>query len=120
MPARIVVDEREKNSGIPDLLKKVGAAIDFAQLQVGDYVVSSETAVERKTVRDLISSIYDGRLFVQCSDLVRFYQKPLLVVQGNIADLAQTSEDMEDPDDIKLHTERMSLAYDALIAVAMA
>ena len=119
MPVRIVVDERERSSNIPELLKNAGAVIDFTQLKVGDYVVSSETAVERKTVRDLISSIYDGRLFVQCSDLVRFYQKPLLVVQGNIADLAQTSEDMEDPDDIKLHTERMSLAYDALITVAM-
>jgi DNA excision repair protein ERCC-4 len=119
VPVRIVVDERERSSNIPELLKNAGAVIDFTQLKVGDYVVSSETAVERKTVRDLISSIYDGRLFVQCSDLVRFYQKPLLVVQGNIADLAQTSEDMEDPDDIKLHTERMSLAYDALITVAM-
>jgi DNA excision repair protein ERCC-4 len=119
VPVRIVVDERERSSNIPELLKNAGAVIDFTQLKVGDYVVSSETAVERKTVRDLISSIYDGRLFVQCSDLVRFYQKPLLVVQGNIADLAQTSEDMEDPDDIKLHTERMSLAYDGLITVAM-
>lgn len=118
MPVRIVVDERERSSNIPELLKNAGAVIDFTQLKVGDYIVSSETAVERKTVRDLISSIYDGRLFVQCSDLVRYYQKPLLVVQGNIVDLAQTSEDIEDPDDIKLHTERMSLAYDALITVA--
>jgi DNA excision repair protein ERCC-4 len=118
VPVRIVVDERERSSNIPELLKNAGAVIDFTQLKVGDYVVSSETAVERKTVRDLISSIYDGRLFVQCSDLVRYYQKPLLVVQGNIAELAQTSEDMEDPDDIKLHAERMSLAYDALITVA--
>ena len=118
MPVRIVVDERERSSNIPMLLKNAGAVIDFTQLKVGDYIVSSETAVERKTVRDLISSIYDGRLFVQCSDLVKYYQKPLLVVQGNIAELGETSEDMEDPDDIKLHTERMSLAYDALITVA--
>lgn len=118
MPVRIVVDERERNSNIPELLKNAGAIIDFTQLKVGDYVVSSETAVERKTVRDLISSIYDGRLFIQCSDLVKYYQKPLLVVQGNIAELAETSEDMEDPNDIKLHAERMPLAYDALITVA--
>ncbi len=117
MPVRIVVDERERNSNIPQLLKNAGAVIDFTQLKVGDYVVSSETAVERKTVRDLISSIYDGRLFIQCSDLVKHYQKPLLVVQGNIAELAETPEDMEDMD-IKLHTERMPLAYDALITVA--
>lgn len=118
MPVRIVVDERERNSNIPELLKNAGAVIDFTQLKVGDYVVSSETAVERKTVRDLISSIYDGRLFIQCSDLVKYYQKPLLVVQGNIAELAETSEDMEDPYDIKLHAERMPFAYDALITVA--
>ena len=117
MPVRIVVDERERNSNIPQLLKNAGAVIDFTQLKVGDYVVSSETAVERKTVRDLISSIYDGRLFIQCSDLVKHYQKPLLVVQGNIAELAETPEEMEDMD-IKQHTERMPLAYDALITVA--
>ena len=98
MPVRIVVDERERNGNIPELLKNAGAVIDFTQLKVGDYVVSSETAVERKTVRDLISSIYDGRLFLQCSDLVKHYQKPLLVVQGNIAELAEAPEDMEDTD----------------------
>ena len=117
MPVRIVVDERERNSNIPELLKNAGAVIDFTQLEVGDYVVSSETAVERKTVRDLISSIYDGRLFLQCSDLVKHYQKPLLVVQGNIAELAEAPEDVEDTD-TKLHAERMPLAYDALITVA--
>ncbi len=118
MPVRIVVDERERSSNIPELLKNAGAVIDFTQLKVGDYVVSSETAVERKTVRDLISSIYDGRLFLQCSDLVKYYQKPLLVMQGNIAELGETSEDVGGNEDIKLHTERMSLAYDALITVA--
>jgi DNA excision repair protein ERCC-4 len=118
VPVRIVVDERERNSNIPELLKNAGATIDFTQLKVGDYIVSSETAVERKTVRDLISSIYDGRLFLQCSDLVKFYQKPLLVVQGNISDLSEGPEDMEEAN-MKLHTERMLLAYDALITVAM-
>lgn len=116
MPVRIVVDERERNSGIPDLLKNVGAVIDFAQLKVGDYVVSPETAVERKTVHDLVSSIYDGRLFVQCSDLVAHYKKPLLVVQGNIAELAEIPEDADR--DVKKLAERMPLAYDALATVA--
>jgi DNA excision repair protein ERCC-4 len=49
---------------------------------------------------------------------VKYYQKPLLVVQGNIADLAESSEDMEDID-VKLHAERMPIAYDALITIAM-
>jgi DNA excision repair protein ERCC-4 len=117
VPARIVVDERERNSGIPELLRNAGAVIDFMQLKVGDYVVSPETAVERKTVRDLVSSIYDGRHFVQCSDLVKHYQKPLLVLQGNIADLLEIPENIEDKE-VKKLSERMPLAYDALATVA--
>jgi DNA excision repair protein ERCC-4 len=116
VPARIVVDKRERPSGIPELLQKAGAIVDFAQLKVGDYLVSPETAVERKTVRDLISSIYDGRLFIQCSDLTKHYEKPLIVVQGNIAELAEIPEDAEHKD-IKKFAERMPLAYDALATV---
>jgi ERCC4-type nuclease len=87
---RIVVDERERKSGIPDLLRRAGAVIDFAQLKVGDYVISPETAIERKTIQDLLNSIYDGRLFIQCSQLNEHYVKPVLIVEGNIVDLMET------------------------------
>ena len=93
MPPRIVVDEREKRSGIPDLLRQAGALIDFAQLKVGDYIVSPDTAIERKTIQDLLKSIYDGRLFVQCSQLNEHYTKPVLVVEGNIVDLIDVPEE---------------------------
>lgn len=93
MPPRIVVDEREKRSGIPDLLRQAGAFIDFAQLKVGDYIVSPDTAIERKTIQDLLNSIYDGRLFVQCSQLNEHYTKPVLVVEGNIVDLIDVPEE---------------------------
>lgn len=117
MPAtRIVVDERERNSGIPELLKKAGAVIDFAQLSVGDYIVSPEMAVERKTVRDLVSSIYDGRLFLQCSQLCKHYPRPLVVIQGNIAELAEIPDDIEEKY-VRRLAERMPLAYSALAAV---
>ncbi|MGH9974136.1 MAG: ERCC4 domain-containing protein, partial [Nitrososphaeraceae archaeon] len=36
---RIVVDKREKSSGIPELLKQSGVFVDFATLKVGDYIV---------------------------------------------------------------------------------
>ena len=96
MPARIVVDERERKSGIPDLLRQAGAIIDFAQLKVGDYVVSPKTAIERKTIQDLLNSIYDGRLFVQCSQLNEHYAKPVLIVEGNIVDLMDIPEEQEE------------------------
>ncbi len=119
MPAvRIVVDERERNSGISDLLKKAGAIVDIAQLPVGDYIVSPETAIERKTVYDLVHSIYDGRLFVQCSELVKYYAKPLVIIQGDLAKLQEIPDDV-DASRVQKLKERMPLAYDALATVAM-
>jgi DNA excision repair protein ERCC-4 len=118
VPVRIIVDEREKCSRIPDLLRQAGAIIDFAQLKVGDYIVSSETAIERKTIRDLIGSIYDGRLFVQCSELIQHYSKPLLIIEGNIVDLLDFSTNI-DADQLKILTERIPLAYNALAEIAL-
>jgi len=115
---RIVVDERERNSGIADLLKRAGAIVDIAQLPVGDYIVSPETAVERKTVHDLVHSIYDGRLFVQCSELVKYYAKPLVIIQGDLAKLQEIPDDV-DAGRVQKLKERMPLAYDALATVAM-
>jgi DNA excision repair protein ERCC-4 len=119
VPARIVVDERERPSGIPDILRKSGVVVDFAQLVVGDYIVSPDTAVERKTVHDLIHSIYDGRLYVQCAQLVKHYQKPIVIIQGDLTRLAEIPDDVEDEEKKKKMAERLPLAFDALATVAM-
>jgi DNA excision repair protein ERCC-4 len=116
---RIVVDEREKGSRIPSLLRQAGATIDFAQLKVGDYIVSPETAIERKTIHDLIRSIYDGRLFVQCSELTQHYFKPVVIIEGNIVDLLDFPVEIKDNDRLKILEERIPLAYDALAVVAL-
>lgn len=120
MSVRIVVDERERSSRIPDLLCEAGAIIDFAQLKVGDYIVSPETAIERKTVRDLVSSIYDGRLFIQCSELTQHYPKPIVIIEGNILDLLTSHIEIDDKHDhLKILEEKVPLIYDALAAVAV-
>jgi len=49
---RIVVDERERKSGIPDLLKAIGVNLEVKTLPIGDYIVAPETIVERKSVSD--------------------------------------------------------------------
>ncbi len=118
MQLRIIVDERERNSGIADLLRKAGSIVDVAQLPVGDYIVSPDTAVERKTVFDLVISIYDGRLYVQCSELAKHYPKPLLVVQGDMAALLEIPKDA-DSNKVRRLKERLPAAYDALATVAM-
>lgn len=80
---RIVADERERKSGIPALLKKAGLQLETRMLPVGDYIVASETVVERKSIHDLVSSIFDGRLPDQCSRMREHFEHPVLVVEGN-------------------------------------
>jgi DNA excision repair protein ERCC-4 len=113
---RVVVDERERNSRIPDLIRSEGASVDFAQLLVGDYIVSPEEAIERKTVNDLVSSIYDGRLFMQCSQLVKHYPRPAIVIEGDIAELESIPPEANERQARKL-AERVPLAYEAISAV---
>ena len=89
---RIVVDEREKKSGIPDLLKSIGVNVEMKMLPIGDYIVAPETIVERKTISDLLSSIFDGRLFDQCSRLTEHYKHPILLVEGNVDEIEELTD----------------------------
>lgn len=114
MTIRIVVDERERRSRIPALLREAGALTDFAQLVVGDYVISAETAIERKTIFDLLQSIFDGRLLVQCSELIQHYAKPVIIIEGNIINLSDGSSENDNQD-----LERIYLINETLAKVAL-
>ncbi len=89
---RIVVDEREKKSGIPDLLRAIGVNLEIKTLPIGDYIVAPETIVERKSISDMISSIFDGRLFDQCSRLKDHFAHPVILMEGNVAEIEQIVE----------------------------
>ena len=80
---RIVVDEREKKSGIPNLLKGIGINLEIKTLPVGDYIVAPETIVERKSISDLVSSVFDGRLFDQCNRMKENFQFPIIIIEGD-------------------------------------
>ncbi|MDH3395732.1 MAG: helix-hairpin-helix domain-containing protein, partial [Nitrosopumilus sp.] len=86
------VDERERKSGIPDLLKSVGLNLEMKTLPIGDYVVAPETVVERKSIRDLMASVFDGRLFDQCSRLKEHFEYPIVLVEGNIDEIEEITE----------------------------
>ncbi len=103
---RIVVDEREKKSGIPDLLKAVGINLEIKTLPIGDYIVAPETIVERKSISDLISSIFDGRLFDQCDRLREHFAHPVILMEGNV-------------DEIEHIVENPFVFYGALSAIAI-
>lgn len=89
---RIVADEREKKSRIPQLLQTVGLEVEVRTLQVGDYIVAPETAVERKSIHDFVSSVFDGRLYDQCTRLKKHYASPVIVMEGNVDDLERVVE----------------------------
>ena len=78
----IIVDYREKNSVILHSLIDKGVKVNLKKLDIADYVLSSDVAVELKTVKDFVDSIIDGRLLSQVKYLKQSYNKPLLIVQG--------------------------------------
>jgi len=103
---RIVIDDRERKSGIPELIKKIGINVEIKTLPIGDYIVSHETVVERKSIQDFMSSIFDGRLFDQCNRLTQNFQFPIILLEGNVDEI----------DDI---TENPLIFYGAISTVAV-
>ncbi|XP_051771690.1 DNA repair endonuclease XPF isoform X2 [Ctenopharyngodon idella] len=80
-PHRIIVDMREFRSELPSLLHQRGLDIEPVTLEVGDYILTSEICVERKSVSDLIGSLQSGRLYTQCLSMSRFYRRPVLLIE---------------------------------------
>ncbi|ABU82240.1 ERCC4 domain protein [Ignicoccus hospitalis KIN4/I] len=80
---RVYADERERRSGVPEILaKKYGVIVTFKNMPVADYAVSDRVGIERKSVSDFLKSLADGRLFNQARRLKEVYQKPFIIVEG--------------------------------------
>ena len=83
----VLVDQREPSS-IPDALhaKFAGIPLSITLLQVGDVWLAtsdgSMLVVERKTPSDLLSSLRDGRLFAQASEMRGVSPWAYLVITG--------------------------------------
>ncbi|KAL2830245.1 putative DNA repair protein RAD1 [Aspergillus cavernicola] len=80
-PPRVVVDVREFRSALPSLLHGNNMIIVPCQLTVGDYILTPDICVERKSVRDLISSLRNGRLYNQAETMLQHYKSPLLLIE---------------------------------------
>ena len=80
----VVVDTREfMGSKIPSKLWMRGFDCVPLMIEVGDYVVSDEVCIERKTVPDLIGSFADGRLYQQCLNMFKHYPVVVLLLEFN-------------------------------------
>src|SRR5438034_3324943 len=89
---RIIADEREKPSGVPEALRSLGVSVEYRLLDVADYLVGAY-AIERKSVRDFVSSLYSGRLFDQAHRLGEAYETIFLIVEGDLWEEIRRSEE---------------------------
>uniref|UniRef100_A0A8C3VDA6 DNA repair endonuclease XPF n=1 Tax=Catagonus wagneri TaxID=51154 RepID=A0A8C3VDA6_9CETA len=77
----IIVDMREFRSELPSLIHRRGIDIEPVTLEVGDYILTPEMCVERKSISDLIGSLNNGRLYSQCISMSRYYKRPVLLIE---------------------------------------
>jgi Fanconi anemia group M protein len=80
---RIIIDYREKPSGIPDLLMKNGMNVEMRELKDGDYFINNQILVERKTKEDFVQSLVSNRLFNQCQRIKKTGERPLIIIEGD-------------------------------------
>ena len=78
----IVVDHREGESTLPASLKLFGHEVSIQSLPVGDVRISDRILIERKSARDLIDSLIDGRLYNQARRLARAAPRPLIIIES--------------------------------------
>ncbi|CEF62375.1 DNA repair endonuclease XPF [Strongyloides ratti] len=78
----VIVDSREFASELPFELGKLGMKLVPQTLEVGDYILSPDTCLERKAIDDLTISLSQGRIFKQCEEMFRYYKNVILLIES--------------------------------------
>jgi len=87
---KIIVDHRERNSGIIRELAKHDIEVIKKQLISADFIIQTKDieekiqtlGIERKTVNDFLNSIIDKRILTQLIQLKKSFDIPLLIIEG--------------------------------------
>ncbi|KAF2859639.1 DNA repair protein [Piedraia hortae CBS 480.64] len=80
-PPRVVFDVRESRSKVPSLLHARNMQPVPCTLTVGDYILTPDICVERKSLKDLVSSFANGRLYNQARSMLQHYTHPMLLIE---------------------------------------
>ncbi|MHA1819587.1 MAG: ERCC4 domain-containing protein [Promethearchaeota archaeon] len=82
----IIIDKRENRSEIGKELKNLGAIVIEKTLDTGDYLISSNSCVERKRGDDFYSSVFSGsnktNIFEELTRLKKAVSKPILILEN--------------------------------------
>lgn len=79
----VFADTREGNSKVIRHLSEMEIDVKVQAMAVGDYQVSDEVVIERKTAKDFVDSIVDKRLFKQARSLMEEFKRPLIILEGD-------------------------------------
>lgn len=79
----VYADTREGNSKVIRHLNEMELDVQVKTMAVGDYQISDEVIIERKTAKDFVDSITDKRLFKQANDLREEFKKPIIILEGD-------------------------------------
>ena len=77
----VVTDVREFRSAVPCILHAKSLRVLPCTLEVGDYILSPDICVERKSISDLIGSFKSGRLYTQAENMCLHYKTPILLIE---------------------------------------
>ena len=77
----VVLDHREASSTLSAYLTSLGMSVRFENLETGDILLTKDILIERKTSRDLLTSIIDQRLFKQCQRMRQSTNQPILLIE---------------------------------------
>ncbi|MCE4617416.1 MAG: helix-hairpin-helix domain-containing protein [Desulfurococcales archaeon] len=80
---RVIADLRERNTSVTKYLEEM-VMVEYKQLTVGDYIISDDIAIERKSASDFVKSLFDGRLFDQAKRLSEAYLTPIMIIEGDL------------------------------------
>ena len=79
----VYADSREGNSKVIRHLSEMEIDVQVRSMAVGDYQVSDDVVIERKTASDFVESIIDKRLFKQARELSEEFKRPILILEGD-------------------------------------
>jgi Fanconi anemia group M protein len=63
-------------------LGRMGVKVSVSALSIGDYQLSNEVCIERKTISDFLKSMYSGRLGYQLQMMSNSFSTPILLIEG--------------------------------------
>lgn len=76
----ILVDYRELRSSLPFQLYKKGYKLNVKLLDTGDFIISGDVAIERKSAPDFLASIR-GRLYSQLKNMTFKYKNAYILIE---------------------------------------